>query len=255
VGGPLRAVSAAHTAPNSTAPMYGHLHDVRRRVDGCLRRLGTDHVDILYAHVDDPTIPIEQYLADFDQVVRAGKARHIAASNFRPDRLVAALRISRDHGLPPFRGLTTRYSLLERGDHERSYATLVRREGLGYLPYWPLAKGFLTGKYAARAGTPSPSPSARAEMLQVGRYDSPLARSVVSLLAEIAERHGTNAGAVALAWVSAQPGVTSPVVSARTPAQLAQLLEMQDLQLTTAELADLGEVSSPVGPEDEPAPA
>jgi aryl-alcohol dehydrogenase-like predicted oxidoreductase len=255
VGGPLRAGSVAHTAPNSSAPMWGQLHDIRRRVDGCLRRLGTDHVDILYAHVDDPTIPIEQYLADFDHVVRAGKARYIAASNFRPNRLAVALRISRDEGLPAFKALTTRYSLLERGDHERSYAPLLRREGLGYLPYWPLAKGFLTGKYVARGGTPATARSARAEMLKVGLYDSPLARSVVSLLAEIAEGHGTNAGAVALAWVGAQPGVTSPVVSTRTPEQLTQLLEMPDLQLTEVELGKLGEVSSPVRPEDEPASA
>jgi aryl-alcohol dehydrogenase-like predicted oxidoreductase len=128
VGAPLRPGSPTATSPNSTQPRYGRLDDIPRRVDACLARLQTDHVDILYAHLDDDTIPIEQYLTDFERLIRAGKARFIAASNFRPGRLAEALRISRELGLAGFVALSTRYSLLERRDHEQAYAELLRRE-------------------------------------------------------------------------------------------------------------------------------
>jgi len=207
--------------------------------DDSLRRLRTDRIDLYYAHYDDQSVPQEEYLDAFDALVRAGKVRAIAASNFTAERLRSALEISRRDGLAEFVALQPHYNLVERADFETSLAPLLESEGLSCLPYYALAKGFLTGKY--RDGGPDvDSPRAEAALA----YLDDRGRAVLAVLDEIAAGHGVPVAAVALGWLVAQPTVVSPIASARNTDQLADLLPVLDLELPDDEVRLLAHVSS-----------
>ena len=207
--------------------------------DDSLRRLRTDRIDLYYAHYDDQSVPQEEYLDAFDALVRAGKVRAIAASNFTADRLRSALEISRRDGLAEFVALQPHYNLVERADFETSLAPLLESEGLSCLPYYGLAKGFLTGKY--RDGGPDvDSPRAEAALA----YLDDRGRAVLAVLDEIAAGHGVPVAAVALGWLAAQPTVAAPIASARNTDQLAGLLPVLDLELTDDEVRLLSHVSA-----------
>jgi len=207
--------------------------------DDSLRRLRTDRIDLYYAHYDDESVPQEEYLDAFDALVRSGKVRAIAASNFTAARLRSALEISRRDGLAEFVALQPHYNLVERADFETSLAPLLESEGLSCLPYYALAKGFLTGKY--RDGGPDvDSPRAEAALA----YLDDRGRAVLAVLDEIAAGHGVPVAAVALGWLVAQPTVVSPIASARNTDQLADLLPVLDLELTDDEVRLLAHVSS-----------
>ena len=207
--------------------------------DDSLRRLRTDRIDLYYAHYDDQSVPQEEYLDAFDALVRAGKVRAIAASNFTAERLRSALEISRRDGLAEFVALQPHYNLVERADFETSLAPLLESEGLSCLPYYALAKGFLTGKY--RDGGPDvDSPRAEAALA----YLDDRGRAVLAVLDEIAAGHGVPVAAVALGWLAAQPTVAAPIASARNTDQLAGLLPVLDLELTDDEVRLLSHVSA-----------
>jgi aryl-alcohol dehydrogenase-like predicted oxidoreductase len=220
---------------------------IRRAAEASLRRLGTDHIDLYYAHVDDPDTPLADTLAAFDALVRAGKVRYIAASNFTADRLTAALETSAGEGFAAYVALQAEYNLVQREGYESDLAPTVAEAGLACLPYVALARGFLTGKY--RPGGPevdSPRASqARAHLDGNGP-------AVLAALDEIAAAHHTTVAAVALAWLAAQPTVATPLAGARNPAQLADLLPFLSLELTADELALLHKASAmpPAGSPD-----
>jgi aryl-alcohol dehydrogenase (NADP+) len=204
---------------------------VRDAIDASLKRLGTDYVDLYYAHADDPDTPLEETVVALGEVVTAGKARYVAASNFSAERLAEALRIADDLGVARFVALQPHYNLVHRDEYEGPLAELAVREGLGVLPYSSLASGFLTGKY--RDGSPAvDSPRAGG----AARYLDDRGRRVLAALDEVAAAHGTSVTAVSLAWLRVQPGVVAPVASARSTAQLPDLLAGARLDLTTAEL-------------------
>jgi aryl-alcohol dehydrogenase-like predicted oxidoreductase len=206
---------------------------IRRELEGSLRRLGTDHVDIYYAHRDDPEVPLEESLAAFNALVRGGKVRHIAASNFTAARLNEALALAERDGLAKYVALQPHYNLMERG-YEQDLAETVAAQGMVCVPYFGLARGFLTGKY--RPGqTDSGSPRAAG----AAKYLDERGLAVLSELDAIAQAHATTVAAVALAWLAARPTVATPIASARTPEQLADLLPMATLELTGEELARL----------------
>jgi aryl-alcohol dehydrogenase-like predicted oxidoreductase len=207
--------------------------------DDSLRRLRTDHVDLYYAHKDDPDTPLEETLAAFDALVRSGKVRHVAASNYSAARLSEALRLAEDNGWAGYAAVQTHYNLVERG-YEQELAPLLAEHKLACLPYFALAKGFLTGKYTA--GTPVDS--VRAE--GASAYLDERGRRVLAELAAVAERHGVSPAAVALAWLLARPTVAAPIASARTTEQLAGLLPMAGLTLAGEEVHRLTEVSEPL---------
>jgi aryl-alcohol dehydrogenase-like predicted oxidoreductase len=213
--------------------------NIEQRVEASLRRLGIDHIDLYYAHRDDPNTPLEETLSALDQLVRAGKVRHIAASNYEPERLADALDISEREGLMKFAALSPHYNLLERS-YETTHAALIADRGLSCLPYFGLAKGFLTGKY--RLGHAVDSDRGR---LDGSAYLDERGLRVLGLLDEIAAAHATTVAAVALAWLLEQPNVATPIASSRTPEQLVALLPMVELTLTEAELEQLAEASSP----------
>ncbi|RZS90952.1 aryl-alcohol dehydrogenase-like predicted oxidoreductase [Motilibacter rhizosphaerae] len=207
--------------------------NVRAAAEDSLRRLQTDHIDVYYAHEDDQSVPLEETLGAFDELVRAGKVRVVAASNYSAPRLAEALRTSEEHGLARYAAVQDHYNLVERDGYEGAYADLVAREGLASFPYFGLAAGFLTGKY--RDGQAS---GARAG--NVARYlEDPRTPGLYAALDAVADAHGTTVPAVALAWLRAQPTVTAPIASARTPEQLADILPALTLELKEDETAAL----------------
>jgi aryl-alcohol dehydrogenase-like predicted oxidoreductase len=206
---------------------------VETAANASLKRLGTDHIDLYYAHKDDPETPLEETLAAFDRLVRAGKVRHIAASNYSAPRLAEALAVSEREGLAEFVALQPGYNLVSRDEYEGELADVVAGAGLAAVPYYGLARGFLTGKYRPGAQVDSPrAGGASAHLDERGLR-------VLSALDEIAAAHGTTVAAVALAWLAAQPTVAAPIASARTPEQLADLLPVNDLELTDDEVKRL----------------
>jgi aryl-alcohol dehydrogenase-like predicted oxidoreductase len=212
--------------------------NIATAVEGSLRRLHTDRIDLYYAHKDDPDIAQEETLDAFDALVRAGKVREIGASNFTPERLRSALEISARDGLAAYTAIQPHYNLMERDAFEAGLEPLVTGHGLTCFPYYGLAKGFLTGKYRGSAVE-----SVRAAGAQE-YLDDPRGPGVLAVLDEIAAGHGVPVAAVALAWLAAQSGVTAPIASARTVAQLKELLAMRTLALTSDELRLLAHVSA-----------
>src|SRR5262249_27694518 len=196
-------------------------------LEDSLRRLQTDYIDLYYAHGDDdPDHPLEDTLQGFDELVRAGKVRYIAASNYGADRLRQALEVSERDGLAAYSALQPEYNLVER-DYERELEPLCEEKGIPCLPYFALARGFLTGKY--RPGGPdvdSPRASGAAEYLDAR------GAQVLEALDAIAAAHDTTVAAVALAWLGEQPTVAAPIASATSPEQLAELLRMTGVELT-----------------------
>lgn len=212
--------------------------NIKAACEDSLRRLRTDHIDLYYAHRDDPDTAQEETLDAFDALVREGKVRAVAASNFSAARLREALEISDRDGLTRYTAIQPHYNLMERGEYESSLADLVAAEELACFPYYGLAAGFLTGKYRGAAVD-----SVRAQ--GAAKYlDDPRGPAVLAVLDEIAAGHGTTQAAVALAWLAAQPTVTAPIASARTPEQLAGILPMITLALTDDEIRLLSHVSA-----------
>ncbi|WP_275293707.1 aldo/keto reductase [Amycolatopsis sp. La24] len=212
--------------------------NIAAAVDESLQRLRTDHIDLYYAHIDDLDTPQEETLGAFDQLVRDGKVRYIAASNYEPDRLASALSISDRNGLARYVALQPHYNLVER-DYERELAPLVAKENLATLPYFGLAKGFLTGKYRSK-DEPGDSPRAPRALA----YLDARGKRVLAALDEVAAAHQASVASVSLAWLRQQPTVAAPIASARTPEQLVDLLASVELTLTDAELTALGEASN-----------
>jgi len=215
--------------------------NVRAKAEASLERLRSDHIDLYYIHYDDPNTPLEETLGAFDALVREGKVRHIAASNFAAPRLAEALAVSDREGFARFVALQPEYSLVER-DYESELRDVVAREGLACVPYWSLAMGFLTGKY--RPGAPEgTSPRAKG----ASKYLDKRGVAVLEALDEVAAAHDAPVAAVALAWLLAQPTVAAPIASARSPEQLADLLPMAGLELSARELERLTVASEPAG--------
>ena len=211
-----------------------------------LRRLRTDRIDLYYAHADDPDTPQEEYLSAFDELVRSGKVRAIAASNFDTERLRSACEISGRHGLARFEAVQPHYNLVERA-YEREQALLVDTEGLSCFPYFGLAKGFLTGKY--RPGAADVDSGATTGAMRWARaagarsYLDDRGVRVLGALDDVAAAHDVPVASVALAWLAAQPTVAAPIASARTLDQLREILPSLDLKLDPDELTALSEAS------------
>ena len=211
---------------------------IQRAAEGSLERLQTDHIDLYYAHVDDRATPLIESLAAFDGLVRSGKVRYIAASNYNAPRLAEALRACRREGFAQYVALQHHYNLMERQKYEGELEETVAAEGLGSLPYYSLASGFLTGKYR----TGSKVDSKRAE--GAGAYLNDKGRKVLGALDEIAGTRKEAVATIALAWLAAQPTVVAPIASARTPEQLPPLLRAADVHLTKEEVLKLSAASA-----------
>ena len=210
---------------------------IRAAAEGSLRRLRTDRIDLYYAHVDDAATPLEETLGAFDALVREGKVRCIAASNYTTPRLAEALAVSKRLGIARYVALQPHYNLVHRAEYEGELAELCAREGLACFPYYALASGFLAGKYRPGAKVDS------ARAAGAGKYLDERGLRVLAALDAIAAEHCTTAAAVALAWLRARPAVVAPIASARTPEQLAELLPVASLRLTDDEVKKLDAAS------------
>lgn len=214
-------------------------HVIREAVDGSLRRLGVEAIDLLYAHKDDPDTPLQDTLATLDEVVRAGKARVLAASNYSAPRLRSALEIADREGFARFAAFQPRYNLLDREGFEGEVEELCRAEGLPVLVYSALASGFLTGKYHRDAPLPD---SPRAGGVRSAYFDDRGFR-VLDAVERVASHHGATPAQIALAWLMAHPGVFGPVASGTSPEHVRELLGAAELTLDPEEwreLADAG---------------
>ncbi|HZP54905.1 aldo/keto reductase [Actinocrinis sp.] len=212
--------------------------NIRAAAEESLQRLGTDYIDLYYAHADDPGTPIEETLGAFDALVREGKVRYIAASNFTAPRLTESLAVSEREGLARYSALQNHYNLLERTEYERDLAPVLEREGVPGVPFYGLARGFLAGKY--RPGVDVDSVRAGG----VAPYRNERGYRVLDALDQVAAAHGTTVAAVSLAWLAAQPTIAAPIASARTPQQLLELLPFTELALSEEELSALTAASA-----------
>lgn len=213
---------------------------IRRAVEDSLRRLQTDYIDLYQSHDDDKSTPLEETLSAFDALIREGKVRAIGASNYDGERLAQALQVSKDNHLARYETLQPEYNLYDRQHYESTLAPVVKANGLGVIGYYSLASGFLSGKYRSAADA---AKSARGQGV-VERYLNPRGLAILEALDQVAEAHRTTAGQVALAWLIARPGVTSPIVSATSVEQVAELASATRLTLTPREIEQLNTASA-----------
>jgi aryl-alcohol dehydrogenase-like predicted oxidoreductase len=188
-----------------------------------LKRLQSDYIDLYYSHHDDKDVPIAETLGAYQQLINEGKVRYIAASQHTGARLQEALEIAECEGLPKYVALQDHYNLMERNPFESEQSEVVINNGISALPFFALARGFLTGKY--RKGVTVDS--IRAE--GVAEYQTDRGWAVVDALTEIARAHHSSPAAIALAWLRANPAVSTPIASARTVEQLSEIIEVVHL--------------------------
>ncbi|MFE5869265.1 aldo/keto reductase [Streptomyces roseifaciens] len=212
---------------------------IKAGVEDSLRRLRTDYIDLYYTHYDDPSVPVEEFITALDALVKEGKVREIAASNITPERLQESLEFSEATGLAKYVAIQPHYNLVSRDTYEGDLAAVAEKHGLAAVPYFALAKGFLTGKYRPGTTVESARAEGAAEYLRTDR-----GRRVLAALDEVAAAHEAELATVALAWLAARPTVATPLASARTVQQLKPLLAMADVKLTDAELTLLTEASA-----------
>ncbi|MGX1675579.1 aldo/keto reductase [Streptomyces sp. NPDC055400] len=212
---------------------------IKAAAEASLRRLGTDYIDLYYTHADRPEVPVEEIIGALDELVKAGKVRHIAASNISAVRLKESLDFSDREGLARYVALQPHYNLVSRETYEGELQDLAEEAGLAAAPYFALASGFLTGKYRPGTTVDSARTGYAAHYLATER-----GQRVLTAVDEVAQAHGVAVATIALAWLAAQPTVVAPIASARTPEQLPALLGMAGLRLTDQELTKLTQASA-----------
>jgi aryl-alcohol dehydrogenase-like predicted oxidoreductase len=203
-------------------------------VEGSLKRLQTDYIDLYQAHQDDAETPIEETLEAFDTLVKAGKVRAIGASNFSPERLSASVKASEAKGLARYETIQPKFNLYDRAEVEGPLAELTAREGLGVIPYYGLAAGFLTGKYRTEADL-----EGRSRGRTVKQYLNDKGQRVLAALDDAAKAVGASQAQVALAWIMAHPSITAPIASATSVEQLDELMGAARLTLPAEVIAAL----------------
>lgn len=213
---------------------------IREAVEASLRRLQVDCIDLYQAHKDDEATPLEATLEAFARLVEEGKVRAIGASNYSAARLAQALEASARAKLPRYESLQPLYNLYDRADFEAELQALCAREQVGVINYYALAAGFLTGKYR---GTEDAARSARGGGV-VKKYVNDRGMRILAALDEAAQATGAKPGQVAIAWVMARPGVTSPIASATTLPQLQELVQAAQLRLPPEVLRRLDAASA-----------
>src|SRR5690625_4067630 len=212
---------------------------IRQAVDDALQRLQTDVIDLFQAHQFDPDVPQEDTLGAYAELIAAGKIRAIGASNFNAGQLQAALDVSARHDLPRYESLQPHYNLVERDDYESDLEPLIRREEIGVIPYYSLASGFLTGKYRKPEDLAD-----RARGGGAGKYLNDKGRRVLAALDAVAGKHGVKPVHVALAWLMARPGISAPIASATSVAQLRELAAAATLSLDAGDIQALDAASA-----------
>jgi aryl-alcohol dehydrogenase-like predicted oxidoreductase len=207
---------------------------IERAVEASLRRLRTDHIDVYFSHKPDPATGHEETLRAYEKLIAAGKVRTIGASNFDAAKMRAALDVSAASGLPRYEVIQPGYNLYDRADFDGPLRDLAVTEELGVIAYFSLAKGFLTGKYRGQSDL-AQSPRGGG----VSAYLNERGMRILSALDDISARLSASPGEVALAWIMAQPGITAPIASATSAAQVESLIRATRLVLSVEDIAAL----------------
>jgi aryl-alcohol dehydrogenase-like predicted oxidoreductase len=197
--------------------------NIRAACDESLKRLKSDYIDLYYAHQDDLDTPIEESLGAFDELIKAGKVRYIAASNFTPERLQESLDISKANGLSSYIASQDQYNLLDR-EYEKGLMPTIEKNNLSQIPFYGLARGFLTGKYRPRVSVESVRASGVAS-----NYANERGWNLLSKLDQIAKDKKTTVAAISLAWLRAQPTVATPIASATKLEQIKEIMPIVEL--------------------------
>ena len=234
-GNRSQMVIATKVAKLSTRPGLSAAN-IRSAAEDSLARLQTDYIDLYYAHEDDTKIPLTQTLEAFNALVVDSKVRYIAASNYSAARLREAIHISQTYNWASYVALQNHYNLLERKEFESDVAPALSSMGISALPYFGLARGFLSGKYAAGAKIDS----VRAD--GVSEYQNERGYAAVARLEELAKAHNAPVSAIALAWLRAQSVVSTPIASARTVDQLKEIVRV--VNLTSDEVESLSAITA-----------
>jgi aryl-alcohol dehydrogenase-like predicted oxidoreductase len=201
-----------------------------------LDRLQTDYIDLYYSHSDDETVSLDETLGAYAQLIAEGKVRYIAASNFTPARVRESIKFSEDNNLPSYIAVQDLYNLVDRTTYEAEMAQTVADLGISNIPFYGIARGFLTGKY--RPGVTEVDSMRPAALV----YTTDKNYAVLSAMDEIAQAHNAPLGAIALGWLRAQPTVSAPIASARTVPQLEEIIQV--VELTHDEVLRLNTISA-----------
>jgi aryl-alcohol dehydrogenase-like predicted oxidoreductase len=212
---------------------------ILRSAEQSLQRLQTDYIDLYQSHTDDANTPLEETLGAYAELIQQGKVRAIGASNYKADRLAVALEVSRKAGLPRYESLQPNYSLVERAGYETELEPLCQKEGLGVINYFPLAAGFLSGKYRSEADA---AKSSRARM--VTRFINERGFKILGALDQVAKKFNATPARVSLAWLLAHPSITAPIVSATSLEQLKDLIPAVELKLDRSSIELLDRASA-----------
>ena len=223
-------------APDNKGLSAAH---IARSAEDSLRRLQTDYIDLYFSHSDDPSVPMEETLGAYQQLIAQGKVRAIGASNFTAERLSAALEVSRSNGLPRYEALQPHYNLYARADYESTLEPLCLKQQVGVVSYYALASGFLTGKYRTPADA---AKSARGKGV-VEKFLNERGLKILAALDDVGHRHGASPASVALAWSMARPSITAPIASATSVDQLGDLAAATRLNLDSAAIDELNAAS------------
>jgi aryl-alcohol dehydrogenase-like predicted oxidoreductase len=205
--------------------------NIRAACDESLKRLKSDYIDLYYAHQDDLDTPIEESLGAFDELIKVGKVRYIAASNFTPERLQESLNISKANGLSSYIASQDQYNLMER-EYEKGLMPTIEKNNLSQIPFYGLARGFLTGKYRPGVSVESVRASGVAS-----NYANERGWNLLSKLDQIAKDKKTTVAAISLAWLRAQPTVATPIASATKLEQIKEIMPI--VELSSQELQTL----------------
>ena len=212
---------------------------ILRAAEDSLRRLQTDYIDLYQSHVDDAETPMEETLGAYAQLIKQGKVRAIGASNFKAERLTAALEISKKSGLPAYQTLQPNYSLVERAEYESNLEPICQKEGLGVINYFPLAGGFLAGKYRSEADV-----LGKARARNVTKHLNERGYKILSALDQVAKKYNATPARISLAWLLARPSITAPIVSATNLGQLEDLISSVELALDRDSIEFLNQSSA-----------
>ena len=213
---------------------------ITKAVEDSLRRLQTDHIDLYQSHWDDLDIPVEEPLDTYAQLIKAGKVRAIGASNFSMERLQQAIDYSEQNGIPRYETLQPEYNLYNRAGFEKDLAPFCIEKGIGVINYFPLASGFLSGKYRSKEDA---SKSARGNGI-VDRYLNERGFRILNALDKAAEKYATDPATIAIAWTMAQPFITAPIASATSVQQLQSLIKATEISLDQEAMQWLNDASN-----------
>ncbi|MBB1601859.1 aldo/keto reductase [Variovorax sp. UMC13] len=216
---------------------------IREAVDASLQRLKTDHIDLYQSHDDDANTPLEETLEAFAALIKAGKVRAIGASNFTAPRLAEALDVSERLGIPRYESLQPLYNLYDRAVFEDALEPLCVERGVGVINFYALAAGFLTGKYRSEADAAKSARGANTTK----KYLNERGLRILAALDGVAKTHGVTPAQAAIAWQIARPGITAPIASATSVAQLDELTRAATLKLDAASIALLDAASQEAG--------